>query len=198
MVGTDGMNKGVVPGFSVHEELRNLVEISFTPFEALQAATRTPAEFLRENEFGTVSVGNRADLILVDGNPLEDVSRVSKPAGVMVRGSWLPANELRRMLDEVPMTYAREEQYVRANLLSNSEKVVLYLNENDPLGNLLNASVDAIADTINKAGAEWFVKTYDNARKNRLSPFGQGTFVYQVGQQLLKTVRQKMPSKFLN
>jgi tetratricopeptide (TPR) repeat protein len=191
MVGTDAMNMGVVPGFSVHEELRNLVEIGFSPFEALQAATRTPAEFLRANEFGTVSVGKRADLILVDGNPLEDVSRVSKPAGVMVRGRWLLASELRRMLDEVPITFTKEEQYVRANLSSNSEKIVLYLNENDPLGNLLNASVETVAEAINKAGAEWFVKTYDEARKNRFSPFGQGTFVYQVGQQLLKNNKTK-------
>ena len=182
---------GVVPGFSVHEELRNLVEIGFSPFEALQAATRTPAEFLRANEFGTVSVEKRADLILVDGNPLEDVSRVSKPAGVMVRGRWLLASELRRMLDEVPITFTKEEQYVRANLSSNSEKIVLYLNENDPLGNLLNASVETVAEAINKAGAEWFVKTYNEARKNRFSPFGQGTFVYQVGQQLLKNNKTK-------
>jgi imidazolonepropionase-like amidohydrolase len=61
MVGTDAMNMGVVPGFSVHEEIRNLVEIGFTPFEAFQAATRVPAEFLRGNEFGTIVVGKRAD-----------------------------------------------------------------------------------------------------------------------------------------
>ena len=60
---------GAVPGFSVHEETHNLVEIGFTPFEALQAATRNPAEFLRGNEFGTVAVGKRADLILLEANP---------------------------------------------------------------------------------------------------------------------------------
>ncbi len=48
-----------------------------------------------------MAVGNRADLILLDANPLADVSNVARRAGVMVRGRWLPAAELDRMLAEM-------------------------------------------------------------------------------------------------
>jgi len=54
-----------------------------------------------ENKFGTVAVGNRADLILLDANPLTDVRNIARRAGVMVRGRWLPASELDRMLAEM-------------------------------------------------------------------------------------------------
>jgi imidazolonepropionase-like amidohydrolase len=58
-------------------------------------------------EFGTVSVGSRADLILVEGNPLEDVSRVSKQTGVMIGGRWLGQTDVRKNLDEIAASFAR-------------------------------------------------------------------------------------------
>lgn len=51
-----------------------------------------------EEEFGTITPGRRADLVLVTGNPLDDLDVLRKPAGVMVRGRWLPATELETML----------------------------------------------------------------------------------------------------
>ena len=76
MAGTDSMGVPMVPpGVSLHWELRQLLESGFTPYEALQAATVRPAEFLgRRGEFGTVDVGKRADLLLVEGNPLQSTS----------------------------------------------------------------------------------------------------------------------------
>ena len=69
------------------------------PFEALRAATADPAEFLgRAGEFGTVAVGRRADLVLLDADPLRDVANVARRAGVMVRGRWLTQDELNVML----------------------------------------------------------------------------------------------------
>ncbi len=58
------------------------------------------------NEFGTVSVGKRADLLLLDANPLEDVDNAAKLRGVMVRGRWLPQAQLRNMLDELEQSFA--------------------------------------------------------------------------------------------
>ena len=87
LLGTDCGNPFVVAGFSVHEELANLVEAGLTPYEALVTGTRDAAEFVgATGEFGVVATGARADLILTDGDPLEDVSAVADPAGVMVRG----------------------------------------------------------------------------------------------------------------
>jgi hypothetical protein len=90
----------VIPGFSLHEELANLVAAGLTPYEALRTATYNPADFLGAlDEFGTVTVGRRADLLLIDQNPLQSVKAVSEISGVMIRGRWLPRKELKKMLD---------------------------------------------------------------------------------------------------
>jgi imidazolonepropionase-like amidohydrolase len=100
MAGTDAPIPGVLPGFSMHEELKLLVAAGLTPFEALRTATVNPAAFLgHPSEFGMVSVGARADLLLLDADPLRDVSNAARFAGVMVRGRWLEAKELRAMLN---------------------------------------------------------------------------------------------------
>ncbi|MBI3844006.1 MAG: amidohydrolase family protein [Planctomycetes bacterium] len=100
----------MLPGFSLHGpngELANLVEAGLTAFEALSAATRSAAEFLRlEREIGTIAPGKRADLVLLDADPLADVRNAAKIAGVMVRGRYFPKAELDRLLDEQAARYA--------------------------------------------------------------------------------------------
>ncbi len=136
-VGTDAMNPGVVPGFSVHEELRNLTGLGFAPFEALRAATRDPAAFFHDPpEFGTVTVGQRADLILADDNPLKDVATAARPAGVMARGRWLPADDLRSALEGVAAAYARDEEFAKANVERDLNGVLGFLDQTDPFDNL--------------------------------------------------------------
>lgn len=101
LAGTDAMNPSVVPGFSLHDELRELVAAGLTPYEALKTATANPAEFLKAGtEFGNVAEGRRADLILVNRNPLDDVSFASDRVGVMIKGQWLPQSEIQKRLDE--------------------------------------------------------------------------------------------------
>jgi imidazolonepropionase-like amidohydrolase len=95
MAGTDAPIPGVMPGFSMHDEIRLLVAAGLTPYEALRTATVNPAEFLkRSGEFGTVTAGARADLQLLDGDPLRDVTNLSRRAGVMANGRWLTASDL--------------------------------------------------------------------------------------------------------
>ncbi len=99
LVGTDTPNPFVVPGYSVHEELENFVEAGYTPEQALAAATREAARFFGELEaWGTVEKGKRADLLLLEANPLEDIGNARRLAGVMVRGRWLPKDELQGLL----------------------------------------------------------------------------------------------------
>ena len=75
MAGTDSPNPSIVPGFSLHEELKLFVSSGFTPMEAIQAATRNPTRYLhRESDSGTIEVGKSADMVLLDANPLEDIS----------------------------------------------------------------------------------------------------------------------------
>jgi imidazolonepropionase-like amidohydrolase len=111
LLGTDTPNPFVVPGFSIHEELQNLVDAGLSPYEAIRAGTKDAAEFLgASNEFGVVEVGKRADLILVEANPLESVRNVSRRAGVMVRGRWFAEAELLRMLEGQVASYTVSEQ----------------------------------------------------------------------------------------
>ena len=101
MAGTDALGfQFLIPGTSLHKELRLLEESGFTPYEVLQAATTIPAKFLgKDDEFGTIAPGKRADVLLVEGNPLEDLAFLEKPLGVMVRGIWLPREKLDQMLE---------------------------------------------------------------------------------------------------
>ncbi len=102
ILGADSPQVFSVPGFSLAREIRAMVEAGIPTYAVLEAATKNPAAFFgREAEFGTVEVGKRADLILVDGNPLEDIRNVHRQAGVMVRGRWLPKAEVDRLLVEI-------------------------------------------------------------------------------------------------
>jgi hypothetical protein len=98
--GTGGM--GIVPGFSIHDELHILNEIGFSPYEALRSGTVNAAGVIRKitgkGNFGTIEPGNRADLLLAGCNPLEDVACVREPLGVMAAGNWYPEAKLDAML----------------------------------------------------------------------------------------------------
>ena len=102
LLGTDSGAPFVIPGFSIHEELRNFVEAGLSPYEAIRAGTQRAAEFLNaQDEFGTIEVDKRADLILINGNPLEDISNVSRISGVLVRGNWLTREDLDRYVHDL-------------------------------------------------------------------------------------------------
>jgi imidazolonepropionase-like amidohydrolase len=106
LLGTDAVKPSVLPGFSLQEELEKFVATGMTPYEAIRAGTSDAAKFLhQENEFGVVSTGRRADLLLVEANPLEDVKNVSKRAGVMVNGHWLTEDELKQRLTTLRASY---------------------------------------------------------------------------------------------
>lgn len=102
MAGTDTPSEYVVPGYSLHDELGWLVKAGFSPFEALQTATINPAVFLgRENDLGTIERGKLADLVLLDANPIEDISNTKKINAVVLDGRFLDRKSLDRMLSDV-------------------------------------------------------------------------------------------------
>ncbi len=102
MAGTDAAAPNVFPGFSLHQDLALFVEAGLTPMQSLQAATDKPAEFLeRSATQGTIQAGKRADLVLLDGNPLEDIRNTQKIRAVIVNGRLLERAELDAMLAEI-------------------------------------------------------------------------------------------------
>ncbi len=105
-LGTDSPQTFSVPGFSAHREMRLYVDIGMTPYDVLEIGTRKPAEYFGASEdFGTVAVGRRADLILLTANPLDDIANTEKQAGVMVNGRWLPEEEIQQRLEAIAALY---------------------------------------------------------------------------------------------
>ena len=89
LLGTDSPQTFSVPGFSVHHEMALWVEVGMTPYEVLEAGTRRVAEYFgAADDFGTIEIGRRADLLLLTANPVDDVANVARRGGVMVNGNW--------------------------------------------------------------------------------------------------------------
>jgi len=100
LIGTDTPNPWVIPGFSIHEELAHFIAAGFTPRETLRMATAGAAEFLGlAAELGDVRPGLVADLVLLAENPLRDLGAYARPAGLVLRGRWLPGERLARDLE---------------------------------------------------------------------------------------------------
>jgi len=106
LLGTDAAQAYHIPGFAIHEELAYLVEAGLSPYEAIEAGTRNAALAMgKSDEFGTVEIGKRADLLLLEANPFEDVSNIQKRAGVMLRGRWMSEEQLQSTLDGLVESY---------------------------------------------------------------------------------------------
>jgi len=98
--GTGGM--GIVPGFSIHDELRILLENGFSPYEAIAAGTVNASKVVQKmtgaDDFGTIEVGKRADLLLIEANPLDNVDNIKKLRGVMAAGRWYSKATLQKRI----------------------------------------------------------------------------------------------------
>ncbi|MBX2896093.1 MAG: amidohydrolase family protein [Cyclobacteriaceae bacterium] len=94
LLGCDAPQVFNVPGFSTHNELKYLVDSGLTPYQALRTGTVNVATYLNQKDAGSIKPGNVADLILIDGNPLTDITKTKKISGVMLRGQWLSKAEI--------------------------------------------------------------------------------------------------------
>ena len=102
MAGSDSPEFLFLYGFSMHRELKALRDAGLTNYEALAAGTRNPAEFFGTlGKVGTVAEGMRADLVLLEENPLEDIAATEKRSGVMVGGKYFTQTELDSWLAEI-------------------------------------------------------------------------------------------------
>ncbi|MEE3202914.1 MAG: amidohydrolase family protein [Acidobacteriota bacterium] len=108
-LGTDSPQIFSVPGFAMYHEMALYTEVGMTPYEVLDIGTRRPAEYFdATDQFGTVTVGRRADLILLSADPTDDINHIRNRVGVMVNGRWIPADEIERRLREIALFYGNE------------------------------------------------------------------------------------------
>jgi imidazolonepropionase-like amidohydrolase len=111
LMGTDSPQIFSVPGFSLHRELALAVAAGLTPYQVLESGTRNVGRYAAEElkldgRFGTIATGQRADLVLLDANPLDDIGNLTRRSGVMVRGRWVSADEIRTGLEELAARYS--------------------------------------------------------------------------------------------
>ncbi|HUQ34716.1 MAG TPA: amidohydrolase family protein, partial [Pyrinomonadaceae bacterium] len=102
MAGSDTPEWLLLYGYTLHRELRALNEAGLSSYATLAAATRNPAEFFGTiKTTGTIEKGKQADLVLLEADPLENISNTERRAGVMLKGRWLNQAELDKMLNEI-------------------------------------------------------------------------------------------------
>lgn len=136
-LGTDSAGASIVPGLSVHHELELVVDSGISPFQAIQFATRAPAELIgREDEIGTVQPGRYADLVILEENPLEDISRTQSISQVLKAGRIVDRSYHSDYTNPIP--YPVRE-------FSSSENPLPVISDIDPMGAAVGAStVDVI------------------------------------------------------
>jgi len=110
LMGTDSPQLFNVPGFALHREIRAMADAGLDTGDILVSGTRNVGRYVRDElghsgHFGTVAPGQRADLVLLDANPLEDLGHLTERAGVMVRGRWLDRDFIDAGLEALDAKY---------------------------------------------------------------------------------------------
>jgi imidazolonepropionase-like amidohydrolase len=106
LFGTDSPQQFSVPGFSIYREMQRMQQAGMNAQQILHSATAAAGEYFKDKDkFGTIAVGQRADLVLLKANPLDDIDHVSQQAGVMVRGRWLSEQDIASRLKQIAAGY---------------------------------------------------------------------------------------------
>ena len=111
LMGTDSPQRFNVPGFALHRELAVMARSGMSNYEILRSGTAAVGTYVREHlgidhDFGTIAAGQRADLILLESNPLDDLANLTDRVGVMVRGQWVTRAEIDARLERLAAKHA--------------------------------------------------------------------------------------------
>lgn len=102
LLGSDAPQLFNVPGFSIHHEIEGMLKSGLSPLEILQTGTINPALFFNmESVFGQLKEGMAADILLVNSNPVEDISALKDLSGVMVKGKWISKADIDQKLQQI-------------------------------------------------------------------------------------------------
>ena len=101
LLGSDAPQIFNVPGFSIHHEMKYMVDAGLTPYETLRTGTVNVASYLNKPDWGTIKTGNVSDLVLLNGNPLKDIGQTKNIEGVMIGTNWLSKEYIQRELKKL-------------------------------------------------------------------------------------------------
>ena len=119
LASTDAPTSGAFPGIALHNELKEFVEIGLSPYEALKTATVEPGKFIKKHvknsrDFGLIKKGYRADLLILDKNPLEDIQNTRMIHGLIKNGYWYPRDSLEMQLADLYEVYKKIDPLVKS------------------------------------------------------------------------------------
>ena len=124
LLGTDAIRQGNsirVNGYTVHDELKILTQNGFTNYEAIATATKNVSTIAKamntRDDWGTIEEGKRADFILTNNNPLQDIAHIKDIQGVMAAGRWLNKNQLNALLTKQEFTFFEKICFFMENLI---------------------------------------------------------------------------------
>jgi len=108
LIGTDALIPSTVPGVSIHDELEELVAAGLTPYQALKISTTNVFEFLGElDKSGTISTGKETNLVLLEKNPLENISHTKMISGILIKNTWISKKVIKNKLDRIVDFYKK-------------------------------------------------------------------------------------------
>ncbi len=105
LMGSDAPQVFNVPGFSIHHEMKDMTKMGMSNREILRSGSVDVAAYFQRDDFGTIEAGQIADLVLLEQNPVEDISNMQTIAGVMYRGRWLPKEKIEEKLKLIAEKY---------------------------------------------------------------------------------------------
>ena len=128
MAGTDSYDPYSFPGFSLHQELEQLVQAGLSNAEALATATLNPAEYFGlTKDYGAISEGKIADIVLLNNNPLEDIRHTQSIEALVFNGALYSRSELDSFL-----TYVEERVSGFAGLSMSLKMFLSLIRDNNP------------------------------------------------------------------
>jgi tetratricopeptide (TPR) repeat protein len=156
LVGTDATSTGSTPGATAIEEVINFRDLGFSDYDALRAATVDSAQVLGSStRFGSITLGKRADMILLEANPLVDVRNLNRRVGVMAQGRWMTKAELAKRLKAVPGQYKSDFSKGLSILHRAPAGLGTYLAKVDPMNRMSKA---LLLEDLRKSGKAGFAK----------------------------------------
>ncbi|MCB1024194.1 MAG: amidohydrolase family protein [Acidobacteria bacterium] len=203
MAGSDSPEFLFLYGFSMHRELKALNDAGLSTYDSLETATKNPAMFFGTiNKTGTIEKGKIADLVLLDSNPLENISNTETRAGVMLKGKYYTQAELNKWLDDIAPRIsnsmiekptdeeaagevadklfeamkAKDAAGIRATFLENGQLTALDKpRSGEGLSTTRNFSADAFAKMISEAKGGEFIEKMPN---KEVKIYGDSAVVY--------------------